>query len=398
MKRPIRILLFSTLYPSSVRPGHGIFVETRLRHLLASGEVEARVVAPVPWFPSTHPRFDDYAKLARTPRREIWNGIEIEHPRYILPPKIGMNLAPYSLFLGALDTVRRLRVAFDFDLIDAHYYYPDGVAAGFLARHVNKPFAVTARGTDLNLIPRYPWPRRLIRRTLSEAAASIGVCRALVEAMVDLGAAPERLHVLRNGVDTVLFQPMAQDAARAQLGLEPGRWLVSVGWLIERKGHDIALRALTALPEVRLAIIGDGELRSALAALAMQLGVMDRVRFVPAIPQAELATWYSAADALVLCSSREGWANVLLEAMACGTPVVATSIWGTPEVVRDRSLGRLLPERSPDALAAAVRDLFAEYPDRAAIRTYAESLGWEDTTQGQLALFRSLLASRGDRL
>lgn len=396
MNRPLRILLFSTLYPSSARPNHGIFVETRLRHLLATGEVEARVVAPVPWFPSSHPRFGDYAKLAKTPRQEEWNGIPVEHPRYALPPRVGMNLAPYLMFLGSLGTVRRIQREFDFDLIDAHYYYPDGVAAGLLARRLGKPFAITARGTDINLIPQHAWPRRLIQRAARDAAASIGVCGALTEALRDLGAPPERLHVLRNGVDLERFSPIDPGAARAKLGLEPGRWLVSVGWLIERKGHDLAIRALPALPGVRLAIVGEGELRAGLESLAHQLGVADRVRFVGAVPQTALREWYSAADALTLCSSREGWANVLLEAMACGTPVVATSIWGTPEVVQTRTAGRLLPARTPEALAAAVQDLFADYPDRAAVRAYAEGFGWDDTTRGQLALFRSMLPGHAE--
>lgn len=396
MSRPLRVLLFSTLYPSAARPGHGIFVETRLRHLLAAGGVEARVVAPVPWFPSAHPRFGDYAKLARTPRRETRNGIAVEHPRYLLPPRIGMNVAPYALFRGALGTVRRLRESFDFDLIDAHYYYPDGVAAGMIARRLGKPFVVTARGTDLNLIPDYPRPRRLIQATARDAAASIGVCQALVDRLAGLGADPARLHVLRNGVDTALFRPLDREIARARLGLAPGRWLLSVGWLIERKGHDIAIRALPLLPEVRLAIVGEGELRAGLEALAARLGVAGRVRFVGAVPQAELGVWYAAADALVLCSSREGWANVLLEAMACGTPVVATAIWGTPEVVKDRTVGRLLPERTPEALAGAVLDLFADYPGREAIRAYAETMGWEATTRGQLALFRQIAGWGGE--
>jgi len=394
MTRPLRTLLFSTLYPSSVRPGHGIFAETRLRHLLASGEAEARVVAPVPWFPLTHPRFGEWARMAGTPRRETWNGVAVEHPRYPLPPKVGMNLAPFLMAAFSLPTVRRIQRDFDFDLIDAQYYYPDGVAAALIARQLDKPFVVTARGTDINLMPSYAIPRRLIRWTAGQAGASIGVCRALMDSLQALDADPKKLNVLRNGVDLHCFQPVDPAAARARLGLATGRWLVSVGWLIERKGHDIAIKALAKLPGVRLAIIGEGELRGPLEKLSVQLGVADRVIFVGALPQAALRDWYGAADALVLCSSREGWANVLLEAMACGTPVVATSIWGTPEVVQNTTVGRLMSERSPAALAEAIADLFDHYPDRGEVRAYAERFSWEETTQGQLTLFRKVLAER----
>ena len=123
-------LTFSTLYPSSVRPGHGIFVETRLRELVSSGEVEARVIAPVPWFFSTNPKYGEYARIARTPTRETRNEFDVQHPRYFLPSGIGMNIAPFTLAMGAIPAVKRLIDAgYDFDVIDAHYYYPDGVAA-----------------------------------------------------------------------------------------------------------------------------------------------------------------------------------------------------------------------------------------------------------------------------
>ncbi len=390
MPAPHKILLFSSLYPSVVRPIHGIFVETRLRELLKTGQVQARVVAPVPWFPSRSRRFGAYADFAATPRRALHNGIEVHHPRYLLLPKVGMNLAPYAMALGALPTLRRLQQqGFDFDLIDAHYYYPDGVAAGLLSRWLGKPFVVTARGTDLNLIPEYPFPRRLILQTAERASASIGVCRALMDSLRDLGADASKLHTLRNGVDLQRFVPESRSAARARLGLKaPGPYLLSVGHLIERKGHHIAIEALGLLPGVRLLIAGSGPEQGALKSLAVHLGVADRVHWAGVVPQDELKWWYSASDALVLCSSREGWANVLLEAMACGTPVVATRIWGTPEVVSTPDAGVLMAQRDAASLAQAWEQLGARLPTREATRAHAETFSWDDTTQGQLALFR----------
>ena len=389
----IRTLLFSSLYPSTVRPIHGIFVETRLRELLKTGQVQAKVVAPVPWFPSKSPRFGEYAQFAATPRFEHRNGLDVHHPRYLLLPKVGMNLAPYTMALGALPTVRRLqREGFDFDLIDAHYYYPDGVAAGLLAKWLGKPFFVTARGTDLNLIPEYPFPRKLILKTASAASGSIGVCKALIDSLEQLGADPVKLHTLRNGVDLERFTPEPRELARQRLGLQTqGSYLLSVGHLIERKGHHIAIEALVALPGVTLLIAGSGPEERALKSLASRLGVSDRVHWAGVVPQAELRWWYSAADVLTLCSSREGWANVLLEAMACGTPVIATDIWGTSEVVSSEAAGRLMERRDARALADAWQDLMSAMPARAATRQYAEGFSWNATTQGQLQLFESVV-------
>lgn len=389
----MKILLFSSLYPSSVRPVHGVFVETRLRELLKTGEVEAKVVAPVPWFPSKSARFGEYAQYASTPLQEVWNGIDVHHPRYLLLPKIGMNMAPDTMASGAIATIREIiESGFDFDLIDAHYFYPDGVAAMLLSKWLGKPFVVTARGTDLNLIPAYAKPRKLILETAAAASASIGVCKALMDTLGDLGADRHKLHTLRNGVELEKFTPEDVLQARQRLGLHPsGRYLLSVGHLIERKGHHIAIDAMPHLPDVKLLIVGGGSDLTALQDRARTLGVADRVQFAGVVPHDELKWWYSAADAMALCSSREGWANVLLESMACGTPVLATSIWGTPEVVSAPEAGRLMRERTGESLVQAWKDLMQSKPARSATRAHAERFDWNATTQGQLDLFRQIL-------
>lgn len=392
MPGQIKTLLFSTLFPSSVRPGHGIFVETRLRELLKSNQLQTKVVAPVPWFPFSGTRFGNYGQFAATPKFEQRNGVDVHHPRYILPPKIGMNIAPYTLAAGAMPTIRKLlQDGFDFDLIDAHYYYPDGVAAGIIAKQLRKPFVVTARGTDLNLISQHPFPRKLILRTANNAHASIGVCKALMDKLGDIGADRSKLHVFRNGVDLEMFRPETPSCARERLGLPCKTILLSIGNLVELKGHHIAIKALTSLPvDTFLVIAGSGPERAALEKLARRLSVSDRVHFTGQIANSELRWWYSAANALVLCSSREGWANVLLESMACGTPVIATNVGGTTEVVAGEIAGQIMNERSPEALIAAFTLLFESYPDRETVRRYAELFSWDATSRDQLELFRGI--------
>ncbi len=385
---PLRLLTFSTLYPSDQRPNHGIFVENRLRHLVASGEIESTVVAPVPWFPAKVARFGTWAAYARTAQRETRHGIEVFHPRFPVIPKLGMSAAPWLLYRAALPLLRRLCATQSRpDAIDAHYVYPDGVAATWLGKRLGLPVVITARGTDVNLIPRYAIPRWLIRGAIRDAAALIAVSGALKQALVGLGAPSDKVTVLRNGVDTTLFRPPDDRvAARTALGLA-GPTLISVGLLIERKGHHRVIEAMASLPGYALLIVGDGPERRHLTAMIERLGLVDRVRLLGARPHAELPALYGAADALVLASSREGWANVLLEAMACGTPVIASNIWGNPEVVRAPQAGLIIPSNSAEVIAAAARQLFANPPDRAATRAYAEQFSWDETTAGQLALF-----------
>jgi glycosyltransferase involved in cell wall biosynthesis len=254
---------------------------------------------------------------------------------------------------------------------------------------------ITGRGSDASLLPRYRLPGRLIRSAISRADALIAVSAGLKAGLVDLGAPPDKVAVLRNGVDLGAFRPpVDRAAARAALGLGDGPALLSVGLLIGRKGHHLTIEALRDLPGHTLLIAGEGPERAALLALAARLGVSDRLRLIGARPHAELPLLYGAADAMVLASSREGWANVLLESMACGTPVVASPAWGSREAVGAPEAGVVLDATTPSAIAAGVRRLLADPPARTATRAYAERFGWEETTAGQVALFRAVLAQR----
>jgi len=391
--RPLRVLTYSTLFPNAAQPVNGVFVENRLRHLVDSGAVEARVIAPVPWFPSRHPVFGNWACMAAAPRRERRHGLSVAHPRYPVIPKVGMTVAPTLLHVWIRGLARRLLKVWDFDLIDAHYFYPDGVAAALLAWELNKPLVITGRGTDLNLIPEYRLARQQIVWAAGRADGLITVCQALKDSLVGLGVAASKVRVLRNGVDLTTFAPQDRSAIRRSLGID-GPVLVSVGHLIERKGHHLVLGIMPHLPDATLLIAGTGPDRTALERQAAALGVADRVRFLGHVQHDALAAIYGAADALILASSREGWANVLLEAMACGTPVVATDVWGTREVVAAPEAGVLVPQRTVEGLLDGVRRLLAARSDRAATRRYAERFSWDDTTQGQIELFNSILEDR----
>jgi len=384
----LRVLVFSTLYPNQAQPNHGVFVENRLRHTLAQGGIEATVLAPVPWFPSRHPAFGRYAQYAAAPQVETRHGLTVYHPRYPVIPKIGSRLTPDFLYWTArraLDGLARQGIP-KFDLIDAHYFYPDGVAAARLARDLNIPLLITGRGTDLTLIPQSAPERAKIQWASRQASGMITVCEDLRQKLVGLGEPASRVVTLRNGVDLKRFSPGDRTSSRAKLGLD-GFTLLSVGSLIPRKGHELIIAALAELPDMTLMIAGSGPMRTELERIAHDKGVSARVRFLGEIAHDALVDAYRAADIFVLASSREGWANVLLEAMASGTPVVATNVNGTPEVITDPGLGALVEERSAPALARTIRALREKAPDRAAVRAYAEQFSWDDTARANKALF-----------
>lgn len=387
----MKLLTFTTLYPNSVQQNHGIFVENRIKHLVANSEVRTIVVAPVPWFPFKNKIFGQYARFAKVPKQEIRNDIKVFHPRFLLIPKIGMSIAPVLMALACIRIFHKIiSDGYIFDVIDAHYFYPDGVAATILSKIFKKPLVITARGTDLNLIPKYKLPRTMIQWEARHSTAMITVCQALKDTLIELGVDEAKVTVLRNGVDLVRFSPPDdRKSLREKLNITTNA-LLSVGHLITRKGHDLVIAALADIPETVLFIAGDGPEKAALVKLVYGMGFEKRVVFLGEISHDQLCEYYGAVDALVLASSREGWANVLLEAMACGTPVVATKVWGTPEVVKSLEAGRIVDKRNSSDLATEINMLFENKPDRNLTRNYAEKFSWDNTTTGQVELFEKI--------
>ena len=392
----IRLLVFTSLYPNAVQPRHGVFVEERLRHLVDSGRITATVVAPVPWFPFRHPRFGAYSAFARVPVHEQRHGIQISHPRYPAIPKLSTSIAPWLMYRALLPVLRKLQAdGTDFDLIDAHYFYPDGVAAARLGAALGKPVVITARGTDVTWIPRYRRPRAQIRWAAERAAAVVAVSQALKDKVAALGVDPGKIAVLRNGVDLDRFKPRDRTVIRAKWGLTGPVWL-TVGHLVALKGVHIAITALARVPDTTLLIAGEGPEQGKLRGLVEQLGLHARVRMLGAIPHAQLCDYYNAADALVHASSREGMPNVVLESLACGTPVVAAPFAGISELLDAPEAGEIAAQRSAEAVAAAWLRLRDRAPTRAATRGVAERLGWQPVVEAQHALYmRVRLAAAG---
>lgn len=388
----LRILTFTTLYPNAAKPQHGVFVENRLRQLLISGEISARVLAPVPYFPLSGERFGSRAVYARAPLAETRFGIAIDHPRFLTIPKLGMTVAPFLLYASArLAVARSLRAGQAFDLIDAHYFYPDGVAAVMLGRAFRLPVTVTARGTDINLIPDYLMPRRMIRWAAERADGLIAVSSALAAKLSALGIERSSISVLRNGIDTAVFRPVVPLYGRDR---PPSPLAISVGNLVRLKGHDLAISTLPEIPELNLWIVGGGPDLSRLEALARSLGVDERVSFLGVVPHERMPEVYSAATVLILASEREGWPNVLLEAMACGARVVATNVSDVPKIITEPAAGAWLRERSLPALVHALRGVLAMPVSREATRSHALRFSWDSTTRGQIELFREIVRRR----
>lgn len=374
----IRILSLTTLFPYPARPRHGIFVENRLKALKAGGH-EIRVIAPVPWFPSGNKLFRDWAKYANPPSEEVRHGIPISHPRYLIVPKMGMRLAVNSLeksFERGLQA--EIQAGRRPNLLDAHYLYPDGVAATRVAKKYGIPVVLTARGSDVTQLPDYSAPRRMIMQAVADSDHVITVADALKDKLISLGADPTYITTVRNGVDLEVFTPSSQKPS--DFPDHDGPIILSVGHLIARKGHELIIRALKSIPSAHLLIIGDGVEKSNLKRLCAELDLSARVSFLGERAHTDLPGYYAHADLFALGSKREGWPNVLLEAMACGTPCVSTPAGGAAEVITSPEAGLVIKERTVSEMQNAIELILANLPSREKTRSYAEQYSWEEVS------------------
>jgi teichuronic acid biosynthesis glycosyltransferase TuaC len=391
----VRVLTFTSLFPNREKPLQGVFIFQRMAHFAARIGNQVEVIAPVPYFPSWV-RFSRWMKEGQIPREEVIGNLKIHHPRYLLVPKVSMLLHGLLMFLGSFLTARRLHREKKFDCVDAHFVYPDGFAAVLLGRFLKIPVIVSARGSDINFYPSLRLIRPLIRWTLKHADGLVAVSVSLREVMLGLGALPDRIRVIGNGIDPERFSPIEPREARSQLGLPTaGRMIVSVGALIPLKGFQFLIpafaRMASGFSDARLYILGEGGYRAELEATIQQYKVQGRVTLQGTVPNERLRFWFGAANASCLASSREGWANVLQESMACGTPVVATRVWGAPEVITSPEFGTLV-QQNVEEIAAALEAALTKEWNRPLIAQHAAKRTWQ-VVAGELEDFLSATIS-----
>lgn len=389
--RPLRVCIVTTSFPRWLNDSRGTFILEAARALQAKG-LQVRVVAMHSPGAQTH---------------EIWDNLEIFRPRYLWPDRLeilqkeagGLPVMWRKSWLARLSVIPFLlahilgviRHAQGCDVI--HCNWTLSAIAAWLGSWVHRrPMVVTVQGSDIYQAPSFAPVRVMTRLALNGMGRVLTLSRSLAEATAALGIAPDRITILPNGVDTNLFRPAA---------IEREPMLLFVGSLIERKGVATLIKAMHAVspyfPEHRLVLAGDGPQQPMLENLARELGEAERVVFLGAQSQPQVADLMRRARIFVLASVEEGLGVVLLEALASGTPCVASNVGGIPDIVTP-SVGVLVPPADVTALAAAIRQLLADPQQIEAMRQSArqralERFSWSSIAERLLSIYADVIRS-----
>lgn len=386
----MRLLIVTSQFPIAGEPNRGRPIHQTVRELSKLADV--RVLSPVARYP----------RWAR-PRSYLFRASDPAHTlpdcdvRYVEYPALPLLTRPFNGWLCARTLHAPLR-EFAPDVVLSYWLYPDAFGAMRAARCARLPLVVGARGSDLRV--RDAVSRRLTRPVLHAAKRILVVSEDLGRvAERDYDADPARIRAIPNGCDATIFHPRDRSDARAALGIDADAELVVyVGRLVPEKGLRELLGAMATLaaqrPKLQLALVGEGPMRAELDAKVAADPTL-RVHLPGAQGPHEVARWMAASDLVTLPSYSEGHPNVLVEALACGRPVVATPVGGIPEVV-DADCGLLVAARDSVALAAGLRDaLERQWDDGALSRRF--SRGWDAVAADTLRACEEALAEARKR-
>jgi len=389
----VKLLVISHLYPSPGVERH-LFVHEQLLALRELG-VEAHVISPTPYAPRVLWRNERQRRRGEKPKEAVRDGIAAEYPRFLQPPKRMLFDRLGDLAYRNVCSLPSV-TAGEWDLIHAHQALPDGVIAQRLAADLRVPWVVTVHGADVYQHFRMGGAVERRAKSVLGAADAVMANSSAVAGLLNGAVAPDKLTVVLNG--TTGLGETVEPAA----DYLPGEPLVlTVGYLIERKGIRDLIAALGLLRRegrtMHLALAGDGPLRAALEAQAAEEGVADTVHFLGRVPHGRVLSLMARAQLVALPSWDEAFGLVYTEAMAQGTPVLASLGEGPEDFIRNGVSGYLAPVREPAALAGIIAGVLDD-PARAATigeagRAAALELSWERNARLTRGVYDQVLAA-----
>lgn len=390
------LLIITNSFPTPEKPQWGIFVGQTLLHLKSNYNVD--VIRPVPFFPkqSFFKRYSEWYLFSNIPDHWQWNQIRVYYPRYLVIPKFGQFLHPAEIVNACMRVLKKERALNKYDIINAHSAYPEGVAAVYLGKKLNIPVVVSALGSDINVEARHRLKRPQIIWALKNAQALTSVSRPLSNKMISMDAAAEETTVIYNGVDSNFFSPLSKTDARSRLELDDDEGIVLfVGMLREIKGLRFLLEAVKELKAnnrltFKLLLVGDGPLKSDIITYIEQFQLDEHVHLLGLKPHHEIPLYMAAADLFCLPSLNEGQPNVVLEALSCGVPVVASAVGGIPDLITNEN-GLLFPPGDANVIAETLYQAVRMSWRREAIADSVKDFTWEKTAEQFYRVYESLM-------
>jgi glycosyltransferase involved in cell wall biosynthesis len=394
-ERPFKLLLVSNLLPTPYDPERGVFTYQLAKRL--QRHCQLTLVCPLPWFPSfsVFGKIKKYREFSSVPDRYEIDGIEIWSPKYPLLPKLSEKLHATLMTLGIRNCITRLHRERSFDAVNSQWLYPDSVAVDDIARRLGIPHVATGLGCDINDFIDTSSRGERILGMLQHVDRITVVSNGLRDELEKHRIPAGKISVIPNGVDTGQFRLMDKTQCRGRLQLDSGQPLfVYIGRLSPEKSVttliEAAARLIDSGRQVNLALVGDGPERARLENLVATLGIGGRVRFVGKVEHAEVSLWMGAADFVCLPSIREGCPNVILEALGCGRPVVASRVGAIPDIVSGES-GILFTPRDTAEMARSMEIAMGRDWDSEAIHDSVQALSWENAAQKYFEVFAGAL-------
>jgi glycosyltransferase involved in cell wall biosynthesis len=393
---PLKILTLASVFPNPKEPHHGTFIRYRMQAVAKLATV--KVIAPVAAVDYSNPDKEWFGNRSVAMARQDGD-IEVLHPRWLFPP-FGTPWNGPCMYWALAGMIEELRKRYPFDILDAHFGFPDGLAAARLAERLRCPFVLTLRGNE-PIFGHSSWHRRAMSEAFRKASRVLGVSERLRQYAVELGADPARTRTVPNGIDADFFYPRDREGCRSRLGLASGTpMILSAGRLVEAKGHHLIIQALRRMKDrgvdARLLLAGgacrEDRFEQTIRRTVTELDLEKDVAFLGHVPKDQMVELMSAADVVCLASFAEGWPNVVTEAQACGAPLVSTSVGGVPDMIPSDKFGFMVPVKSVEALDSALTKALSREWDRKAISEWGRSRSWDQVAGEVLEEMRGSVA------
>lgn len=394
-KRLRHIVLVTNLFPNPQEKTKGQFIYQLVEHL--KNHVEVTVISPVPFFPrckllKNHAHY----KFSKIPTYDKKNGYNVYYCRHLVLPKLGL-LTPFFLLLPLLLKILKIKIKSKIDLINGHWLFPDGVTCSLVGKLLKIPTVLSARGCDVNLYLELIGRNTLIKNSLLRCNYITSVSNDLRKQLNRLDIPRSKIKVIPNGIDLKRFNIQDRKFCRSKLNsVTPSKIILFVGSLDEVKATHFLIISFARLCkhniDCHLWIVGKGHLGNNLKILVNELGVQGKVTFFPPQNHNLIPIFMGASDVFCLPSIREGRPNVIMEALACGLPIVASKVGGIPELVEHGKNGYLFDVGNTEQLEKfLIKSLLRDWPSNE-IRKSVSHLNWTDCAKSYISIFETAIA------